>query len=156
MKSQEFRRMFLRTLPELEKALGKLMMPVLSRAGLTEAEYGVLTGVQSGLVATVGGLVQLTHMGQANVSSLCKRMEAKGLLTRTRSKEDERVVRLSITPEGLRRLAAVEETYGYFDDLLARVPSEDLNAIVSGIAALQRTLAFINNLDEEGVTPCSN
>lgn len=156
MRSKDFRELFLQAAPGLEKTLGRIMDPVLERAQLTRAEFAVLTGVESGLVQTVGALGKATGMGQANVSSLCKRMEQKGLLTRTRSRQDERVVHLAATDEGLRRLAVTEEACGYFDGLLARVPAQDLEAIVRGIEALQRTLAYLSETMEKEENLCLN
>ena len=56
---------------------------------------------------TVGSLSRSIGVAGANASSACKRLERQGLLMRGRDPRDERVVRLALTPEGLRTVQAL-------------------------------------------------
>lgn len=50
--------------------------------------------------ATIGTLAQEFDLHQANVSTLCKKMESDGLVQRVRSAEDVRVVTVVLTDQG--------------------------------------------------------
>ena len=61
---------------------------------------------------TVSELVTTLALTQSAVTELVQRAEAAGLVQREGSKEDGRVVHLSLTSDGLSRLAAVHEELG--------------------------------------------
>jgi DNA-binding MarR family transcriptional regulator len=61
---------------------------------------------------TVSELVGTLALTQSAVTELVQRAEAAGLLARAASAVDGRVVHLSLTPEGERRLAAVHDALG--------------------------------------------
>jgi DNA-binding MarR family transcriptional regulator len=61
---------------------------------------------------TVSELVRTLALTQSAVTELVQRAEVAGLLDRTASPADGRVVHLSLTPEGERRLAAVHDALG--------------------------------------------
>lgn len=67
-------------------------------------------------------LAQRTHMSPATSNGIVKRLEAKGLVKRTRDTRDRRVVRVTITPKGLR--------------LIARAPSPLQDGLAKSFAAL--------------------
>ena len=90
----------------------KLYKPVLGALGLTYPQYLVLLVLweadAAGSTLGVGELGQRLFLDSGTLTPLLKRMEAAGLLTRTRAAEDERrvVVALSTMGRGLRRKAA--------------------------------------------------
>jgi DNA-binding MarR family transcriptional regulator len=49
---------------------------------------------------TISMLAQQLHLDGPAVTNLAKRLEQNGLVTRVRSREDERVVEISLTAEG--------------------------------------------------------
>ncbi|QIB67983.1 MarR family transcriptional regulator [Aminipila butyrica] len=74
--------------------------PYLKPLGITYTQYLVFLVLweQDGL--TVGELGQKLYLDNGTLTPLLKKMEAAGHITRTRSKEDERVVQVFLTPEG--------------------------------------------------------
>ena len=90
----------------------KLYKPVLGALGLTYPQYLVLLVLweadAAGSTLGVGELGLRLFLDSGTLTPLLKRMEAAGLLTRTRAAEDERrvVVALSKMGRGLRRKAA--------------------------------------------------
>ena len=90
----------------------KLYKPVLGALGLTYPQYLVLLVLWEADVAGstlgVGELGLRLFLDSGTLTPLLKRMEAAGLLTRTRAAEDERrvVVALSTMGRSLRRKAA--------------------------------------------------
>ena len=97
------------------RAMTSCYRPMLDSLGLTYPQYLVL------LVLWERGDTQVTGIGQAlqletgTLSPLLKRLEATGLVTRTRQSGDERSVVVGLTPEGLaleERAAAVQREAG--------------------------------------------
>ncbi len=67
---------------------------------LTPPQGAVLGVLQQEGECPITELSQKLHVTKGSLSSLCKRMEAQDLVTRRRSKEDERFVYISMTPRG--------------------------------------------------------
>ncbi len=74
--------------------------------GLSPRHYELLLMIQAapGHQSTVSTLVDQLQLTQSTVTELVQRAEDGGLLTRRQSAEDGRVVHLSLTDEGERRL----------------------------------------------------
>ena len=95
-----------------------------SRAnGITPRQHLLLlqiAGAPSGMT-TVSDLVNTLSLTQSAVTELVQRAEAAGLVERTPSREDGRVVHLSLTRLGSERLAAVHAALGPERQHLRRV-----------------------------------
>jgi DNA-binding MarR family transcriptional regulator len=82
--------------------------------GLTPRQHLLLlqiAGSEAG-TATVSELVDRLALTQSAVTELVQRAEEAGLVQRAPSPLDGRVVDLSLTPEGARRLALVQDALG--------------------------------------------
>jgi len=86
-----------------------------SRAnGITPRQHLLLlqiAGAPDG-VTTVSDLVDTLSLTQSAVTELVQRAELAGLVARTPSRSDRRVVHLSLTPLGSQKLAAVHSALG--------------------------------------------
>jgi DNA-binding MarR family transcriptional regulator len=80
--------------------LTRLYRPILAKLGLTYPQYLVLLALWEHAPQTVGGLGARLHLDSGTLTPLLKRMEAAGLLTRTRDPADERRVQIDLTPQG--------------------------------------------------------
>ena len=115
----------------------KLYKPVLGALGLTYPQYLVLLVLweadAAGSTLGVGELGQRLFLDSGTLTPLLKRMEAAGLLTRTRTAEDERrvIISLSTAGRGLRRKAA------HVPDEVACAVGCKLNEIAELTAQLQ-------------------
>ena len=81
-------------------ALGRAYGPLLTPLGLTYPQYLVMLVLweQDDLaVRTLGGRL---HLDSGTLTPLLKRMEAAGLVARTRGRDDQRVVRITLTALG--------------------------------------------------------
>ena len=84
------------------------------RYGITPRQHLLLlqiAGTDAG-TSTVSDLVELLALTQSAVTELVQRAEAAGLVTRTQSQSDGRVVNLSLTPLGMEKLAAMHDALG--------------------------------------------
>ena len=82
--------------------------PMLNEMEVTYTQYIALLVLWEKRSLTIKELGQFLMLDTGTLTPMLKKMEAKGLLTRTRSKADERVVYIEITPAGdaLKKVAA--------------------------------------------------
>lgn len=74
--------------------------PYLKPLGLTYTQYIVLMVLWENENVNVGQLGEILRLDAGTLTPLLKRLEKAGYVTRERSREDERVTVISITPEG--------------------------------------------------------
>lgn len=105
--------------------------PVLADLGLTYPQWVTMVALwEADESLTVGDLGRRLHLDSGTLTPLLKRLEADGLVTRTRDAVDERRVLVAVTPAGaaLRRDAC---------DVPARL-AEAFGGDLQAIAALKR------------------
>ena len=71
--------------------------PYLKPLGITYTQYLVLLALWENGTASVGELCRRLYLDNGTVTPLLKKMEEAGLVIRSRSKEDERIVLVSLT-----------------------------------------------------------
>lgn len=81
-------------------AMAQVYKPHLDGLGLTYPQYLVLTVLWSGDDRTVGEIGRALELESNTLTPLLKRLEAQGLVRRSRDSRDERQVRISLTPAG--------------------------------------------------------
>jgi DNA-binding MarR family transcriptional regulator len=74
--------------------------PVLEPLGLTHPQYLVMLALWGRSPVTVKELGEVLQLDAPTLSPLLKRLEAAGLVTRTRVPEDERQLRIELTGRG--------------------------------------------------------
>jgi DNA-binding MarR family transcriptional regulator len=97
-------------------------------AGLTPRQYVLLLQIGAAESTTVSELVERLALTQSTVTELVQRAVRSGLVTRTPSTRDARVVHLKLTPDGRERL---ERVVGRFEQ------PQRLRAVIdeSGVAS---------------------
>lgn len=78
----------------------KLYKPLLDEIGLTYPQYVTMLSLWEEDGVTVGALGERLFLDSGTLTPLLKRLEAAGLVTRTRNEADERQVLIHVTPEG--------------------------------------------------------
>jgi MarR family transcriptional regulator, organic hydroperoxide resistance regulator len=81
-------------------AFNRVYKPLLDPYGITYPQYLALVALSSKEGQTVSELGERLHLESNTLTPLIKRLEAAGLVTRTRDTQDERVVRLGLTLAG--------------------------------------------------------
>ena len=81
-------------------AMTKLYKPLLDALGLTYPQYLVMLALWERDGLTVSELGERLFLDSGTLTPLLKRLEAAGLLVRLRDVQDERRVRISLTPAG--------------------------------------------------------
>lgn len=73
---------------------------ILEKIDLTYPQYITMMALWEVDEQTVNQLGARLFLDNGTLTPLLKRLESKSLLTRTRSKDDERVVKIRLTPQG--------------------------------------------------------
>ena len=81
-------------------AFHRVYKPLFDELGLTYPQYVTLVALNDEGDQTVSQLGEKLFLESSTLTPLLKRLEAMGYVTRKRDSEDERQVRVSLTPKG--------------------------------------------------------
>jgi MarR family transcriptional regulator, organic hydroperoxide resistance regulator len=84
------------------RAMTGAYQPLLEELGVTYPQYLVLMALWEEDGARVSRIGERLYLDSATLTPLLKRLESRGLVERRRSRVDERVVEVFLTPEGKR------------------------------------------------------
>ena len=117
----------------LSHAFSRFYRPMLDKLGLTYPQFVVMMVLWENGKITMKALTDLVMLESNTLTPLLKKLEAAGLVKRTRNKDDERVLDIEITEAGLAlkadgQMAAVE---------LALASGEDID----GVMEMQQRMA---------------
>jgi DNA-binding MarR family transcriptional regulator len=102
--------------------------------GLTVVQHRVLVLVSEAGTLSVGAVAHELGVDQSTASRHCARLEAWGLLLRSRAAHDGRSVDVSLTPAGRRQVRAVHAARrAEVLEILDRMPDADARAAVSAL-----------------------
>lgn len=93
-------------------------------------------------------------MGQANASSLCKKLEREGYLTRARRCSDRRVVTVSLTPRGRETVERIQARLDHFLVLLNELPPGRKKELERGFQAANQMLDYLFEKTKGDRDPC--
>ena len=112
-----------------------LYRPVLEPLGLTHPQYLVMLALWERSPRTVRDIGEALRLDPATLSPLLKRLEAAGLVTRSRSSSDERALDVALTAAGAALRAEAEKVPG---QIVARLgmPLSELEAIRDGLTRM--------------------
>lgn len=82
------------------KEIVKRYQPLLTPLGLTYTQYITMMVLWEKQEVTMKNLGKILYLDSGTLTPVLKKMEAKGYILRSRSKDDERNVNVLLTPEG--------------------------------------------------------
>ncbi|WP_210543999.1 MarR family winged helix-turn-helix transcriptional regulator [Rhodoferax sp. PAMC 29310] len=121
-------------------AMTKVYKPLLDGLGLTYPQYLVMLLLWEQDDVTVSALGERLYLDSGTLTPLLKRMQTSGLLTRTRSTQDERRVMISLTEAGRQLKAKAAQVPGCVVSA-TRCPVSELMSLTHQVQALRRQLA---------------
>jgi DNA-binding MarR family transcriptional regulator len=121
-------------------AMTKLYKPLLDELGLTYPQYLVMLVLWEHDDVTVSSLGERLFLDSGTLTPLLKRMETADLLARTRSKEDERRVHISLTATG-RKLKTQAAKIPACVLSAANCPLPEVMALTKKVQALRSQLS---------------
>ena len=124
------------------RAVLAVYRPLLEPLGLTHPQYLVMLTLWDNAKSnreqlSVKDIAALLQMDSATLSPMLKRLQAQGLITRTRSAADERTTHVALTPKGVRlRRQALKIPPAVVDRLGVEIHElEHLHEVLTGINA---------------------
>ena len=137
----------------LKGKMCRLTDPLVQAEGLTPLQgYVLLLLAQREM--TVGELSEETRMGQANASTLCKKLEQGGYRAREKSRREERVGTLSLTDEGRETLERIEARFVRYAGLLDGLPQSVKDDIRAGVRAMDEAMDYLQDQIEGETFQC--
>ena len=125
-------------LRSISHGLNQTIGVVIDGFGVTMVQTQVLVELDRCEVCTIGDLADAMGSAPGNASAMCKTLEKKKLVTRTRNPEDERIVFVSLTDQGSNLLREIEEELSAkCNPLLAEYSDADFAVIINGMSKLQ-------------------
>jgi homoprotocatechuate degradation regulator HpaR len=134
-------RRFSESLPMLllrarETALARFR-PILHRHGLTEQQWRVLRALNDLGELTAAGLAQECAILAPSMTRILRRLTADGLLRATRSRDDQREVRVRLTPKGQRLVEQIgPQVELEYAEICDRLGAETLDSLYEGLEEL--------------------
>ncbi len=79
------------------------------RAEMTPEQYWLLRILRRAGGMSIGQLAEALGVTGSSVTTACKRLEKMGLVTRERQADDERMVRVTLTTQGMQKIEAWQQ-----------------------------------------------
>ena len=125
------------------RAVMKAYTPLLEPLGLTYPQYLAMVALWESEPLKVNELAERLSLDSGTLSPLLKRLEAAGLVERSRSVKDERSVEIALTAAGRNLQKKAPEVVSRISDLFG-LKAEDMRR-------LQKTLRSIGERMEESL-----
>ena len=106
------------------------------QSDLTPRQLAVLTAIAQNEGCSQKTLVDTTGVDRSTLSDMVRRLNAKGLLERRRTKEDARAYAVKLTQEGQRILKKAEPLAKRVDEKIMRVLGNRGYALLDNLATL--------------------
>jgi DNA-binding MarR family transcriptional regulator len=129
---------------EVVAALSRLLKGIDDYSKYMQAHYGVsgpqlwvLWELKDNGPVRIGQVARRMYLHPSTLTAIADRLEERGLIARSRDKQDHRVVHLTITDEGRRLAKSCPEPVRYrFTQVLTALPTSDLAALERALTSL--------------------
>ncbi|WP_134686505.1 MarR family winged helix-turn-helix transcriptional regulator [Brevibacillus migulae] len=128
------------------REISRMYRPYLETMGITYPQYLVLLVLWEKAACTVKELGEHLFLDSGTLTPLLKRMEEAGLVTRQRSKEDERVVVIGLTEKG----HSLREQACKLPETLLRGSGLGTEEYLDFLRRAKQLLGHIHQLNENG------
>ena len=127
----------------IRAGIERLMLPVAQEYGLTPTQAAVLNLIRGSEEATVSMLFKALDFNQGNMSSMCKKLEADGFITKVKSTDDERKCYLRLTKKATDSLCAINDFFANAEND-RWITQEEFAAAENAVETLRTTAAKVN------------
>ena len=132
---------FRNTVWDLIRSIGenmeKTLRPIAFEHGLTMIQMRMLLDISRNGADTIGSLSKLMGMAGGNTSAMCKKLEKEGYIVRTRDKDDERMVKVSLSDKGNKAINIfIDVINAKYTPVFDRVDDRKIESIITGLISL--------------------
>ena len=133
-------------LRSISNGIDSTLRSIVDGFGITMVQMRLLVELKSCQECTIGELSAAIASAPGNTSAMCKALEKKGLLTRTRAAEDERIVLVSLNEHGRNLLGRVEnELSARCNPILGEYSDADYQEIIQGMTKLKEIVSSLHS-----------
>lgn len=126
--------------------IDNMLSPEIINAGLSLTQARILFCVCETRDISVGDLSGQINMNTGNCSTTCKKLEQQGFLTRYRSKEDERIVLLLPTEQGMNIYKEILlNASKLHHDILAKISKAEREEIINNLEKIESFFKKLKN-----------
>lgn len=127
-----------------------VLCPVAKDYSITPLQLRILMEVNLSENLSLNRLAKVMDMNNGNVSTICKKLEQQGYLTRERRADDERFITLKLSPKGEAIIQQMEQDIeSKYCLLMEGVSEERLEKIATGIRELKILIEEMNAQQRE-------
>ena len=131
---EAFKRTLLDHSKKISDCANLLLNQEAGRHGLTAMQLRLLLELDQEGAMTVGEVAAQLGQAGTNVSTMCKKLEGAGLVSRQRSAADERIVMVVLTAEGKDQMAEINAVIEKkINRMIESVDENELNEMLSGL-----------------------
>ncbi|NYE07171.1 DNA-binding MarR family transcriptional regulator [Bacillus niacini] len=126
---------------QINERTSNLISTLCDHHGITTLQGRILLEIEQHGSHTIGTLATRLHIAGTNISTMCKKLEGKGLLARVRDEGDERVVKVALSDKGK---SVVEEINSELIQKISKAiqgeTDQSLHEIINGLKKLNKLL----------------
>jgi DNA-binding MarR family transcriptional regulator len=135
---------------KIAESMNCVFCPVSENHGLTMMQTRILMELHQYGSHTVGSLGDSVCVAGANISAMCKKLEALGLLERIRNREDERVVWVVLSKLGKETVMEIDKSLNdKISQHLINETEETFEDIILGLQKLNDLLQRISTVEKK-------
>ena len=132
-----------------------LFSSVEAQNGLTPQQAALLLELAQKGPCRMGDLARTLCLTKTNATPLCKHLEEAGYLTRRRGETDERVVWVTLSPQGKKAATQLETAFEQqIQPLFQPEDTQELELVVDGMrrldSLLKRMRSVLEHITQEG------
>lgn len=137
MTSADFRNELFSASLVLKEMAEACIVPVCRRYSLSPQQFHILMVLEKNGTQSVGELSGQVGILRGNITGVCKKMEERKLIVRSRSPEDERVVLVTIKGDGFQLLQDMKAEFDQcYNRFLREESPETVEEILNGLDIL--------------------
>lgn len=108
--------------------------------GFTGPQIGLIIGLNKNPYSTLNEISQWMGLSKSTVSGIVDRLVAQGVVIREIPENNRRIVRLSLSPEFIKKNIIKDFKDKYIADIFRDVDEEEIEKIISGLEILYRLM----------------
>ena len=137
----EFNNIIFSMIREISHKIDLLLQETANSLDLTPLQLKIIIALYSSdRDVSIGNLGKTIGVTGGNISNICKKLEKKGFVDRIRSEEDERVVNVRLTEQGI---AASKDLGEYFYKIREEFPDDAVDVNLETIVEELRELDIL-------------
>lgn len=126
---------------QINERTNNLIITLCEHNGITTLQGRILLEIDRHGSHTIGTLASRLHIAGTNISTMCKKLEGKGLIVRVRDEFDERVVKVALSEKGKSVVEEInQELIEKISNSIQGETDQSLKEIINGLKKLNELL----------------